>query len=711
TAFLLTTTSLRVIFSEPVAMGSSGSGALNLANYCVELFDDDPSSCAATSDFAIVAATQVGAQAVDLTLSPAAQTKTYTLVASNIVDLASNPLGTPKHADFTGAVSPFRVVLAAPIDRTRLNVVFSRPLRAGPDSAGSAGCTTAAQCAVRYKLLGATSLGTIDRATVRAAPLDNEIILEHAQPQGGGMYTFIAANGTNGDGFDDASFGALVTPSGAEVLGATPRDRAGFVGAGDPILGIGDGPVAADPFADSYTFTYVFKYREKIYLGPSGPGEGALRLNADGSQPENVGFAFAKDVNNTVGTKSGNNSAAPFPSIGAVGCANNTYACGPDNENGRGLFASGLIGGQEWLIIGGSQSGGGLDYIYMTRDGDANVNFKYVDLSANVGGTTKTFSALAVAGGRAYLGFPDTGGARKPVLLSLNRAPSASASGMDVTGNGTGTTACDPAVHDSCNLMAHRMPGIGVSGSPANAASVQMIDFFGEVNGKLYLGNNGGLMRSTTATPLDYLSAPGDWTPTTPTSADYTAFTSLTTSKSQAIEPADRAWPQVALINGRVFLGRNTTAGPQLWRCDPALVSGPAPATATDCDPGDWSLVAANGTGNVQLTQFDNPNNTRITLVVANGNSLYVGFDNAVDGIVLYRSEALVPGARSDFTGNGGCVATGPSCQGVGGNGFGAPAEHTRIFDAASLAFGSKSYLYVAAGNGTVPVRIYRNRD
>ena len=710
-ALLLTPTSLRVIFSEPVSMATSGSGALNVANYCIELFDDDPSACSATSDFAITAAVQVGAQAVDLTLSLSAQAKTYTLVASNVVDLASIPLGTPKHADFTGAVSPFRVVLATPVDRTHVDVVFSKPLKAGPDSAGSAGCTTAAQCAQRYKLLGATSLGTIIAVTARPAPLDNEIILEHQQPQGGGMYTLIAANGINGDGFDDVSFGALLSQSGAETLGASPKDRASFTGAGDPIVGIGDGPVSADPFADSYTFTYVFKYREKIYLGPSGPGDGALRMNADGSQPENVGFAFAKDVNNAVGTKSGNNSAAPFPSIGAAGCANNTYACGPDNENGRGLFASGQIGGQEWLIIGGSQSGGGLDYIYMTRDGDTNANFKYVDLSPNVGGTTKAFSAMTVTGGRAYLGFPDTGGARKPVLLSLNRAPSATATGLDVAGNGTGTAACNPTTHDSCNLMAHRMPGIGVSGTPANSASVQMIDFFGEFNGKLYLGNNGGLIRSTTSTPLDYGNAPGDWAVMTPSSAAYTALISVTTSKTQAIEPADRAWPQIAALNGHVFLGRNTTSGPQLWRCDPAVVSGPAPATATDCDPGDWSLVAGNSVGNLQLTQFDNVNNARITLVVANGSSLYVGFDNAVDGIVLYRSQATIPGSRADFTGLGGCVATSTSCQGIGGNGFGSVANHTRIFDASSQSFGSKSYLYVAAGNGTVPVRVYRTQD
>jgi hypothetical protein len=197
------------------------------------------------------------------------------------------------------------------------------------------------------------------------------------------------------------------------------------------------------------------------------------------------------------------------------------------------------------------------------------------------------------------------------------------------------------------------MPGIGAAGSPANPARTVGIDFVGEFNGKLYLGNNGGLVRATVEQPLDYESAPSHWVSITPSAPEYRAKQSVTTDKAMDLEPVDRAWSRIVVFNGQVYLGRNTTAGPQLWRCDPGLVSGPAQATAEDCDAGDWVLIAANGRGDVQLSQFDNPRNTRLTLLAVNGAALYVGFDNAVDGVIVYRTEVDVPASRSDFTGQG----------------------------------------------------------
>jgi hypothetical protein len=67
------------------------------------------------------------------------------------------------------------------------------------------------------------------------------------------------------------------------------------------------------------------------------------------------------------------------------------------------------------------------------------------------------------------------------------------------------------------------------------------------------------------------------------------------------------------------------------------------PAEARDRDAGDWVLVAANGRRDAQLSQFDNPNNTRLTLLAVNGGHLYVGFDNAVEGVTVYRSAVDVP--------------------------------------------------------------------
>jgi len=146
---------------------------------------------------------------------------------------------------------------------------------------------------------------------------------------------------------------------------------------------------------------------------------------------------------------------------------------------------------------------------------------------------------------------------------------------------------------------------------------------------------------------LDYRNHPGDWTGITPSAAEYSAKTSITTSKVSEIEPNDRAWPQFAVHKGLVYLARNTTDGPQLWRCDPAVQGAPAPATAADCDADDWTLI-------------------------------------------VFRSDATMISASSDFEGGAGCTAP---CAGIAGNGFGTPATNVAFFDAKSLNFAGTDFL------------------
>jgi hypothetical protein len=704
---------LRVRFNEPMRQDGTDSGVLNPANYCVELTDETPQECTPSPAFQGGTLTAPSPGAVDIQLPSAPPAGFYTVLVSNtVVDRAGHTLVSPRHADFE-AGGRLRVMSAASVGTHRVLVTFSKVVTPGPDLSGGAGCTSAATCALRYRLVGATGLGAILSAQVRPVPYDNEVILTHSAPQSGGNYTVIAANGVDGDGLDDSASGAITAYGSSEKLADLPLDRAIFTGLGRPVLYFGDGPIQVDPFADGSAFTYVFPYRNKVYLGPNHTGARAVRMDPDGFHPEDMGFRFRQDTVAT-GTRSHNSFTGTLPSIGYVGCLNNTAQCGPDNEDGRGLFTSGLIGGEEWLVIGGSQSGGGLDYVYMTRDTDTTLDMKYVDLSQTLEGTTKSLSAMGVFGERTYLAFPATSGVRKPVLVTLLRPPGNTAPGLDARGNGVNGTACDPAVHDACNLLANEMPGIGISGTPANTANVVMIDFVSEFNGKLYLGNNGGLMRATVARPLDYRSAKSHWTTSTPSAEAYRAKVSVTTQKLTDIEPADRAWSRMAVFQGHVYLGRNTTGGPQLWRCDPATVSGPAPATAEDCDPGDWVLIAGNGTGDPLLSQFNNPNNTRLTLLAASGEHLYVGYDNAVEGVVVYRSAVPVPTSRADFTGEGGCLASEASCPGLGGNGFGEPAANQKINDTVSLGVDGHSYLYVSVSGPSspkAPARIYRNQD
>ena len=94
-----------------------------------------------------------------------------------------------------------------------------------------------------------------------------------------------------------------------------------------------------------------------------------------------------------------------------------------------------------------------------------------------------------------------------------------------------------------------------------------------------------------------------------------------------------------------------------------------------------------------QLTQFDDPANTSITLLVATQNRLFVGFDSP-RGVLVMRSKGTAPPAvRSDF-------------EQVGAAGLGVSA--TRIFDAKYLPFGGVDSVYATVGDGTFPVRLVR---
>ncbi len=435
-----------------------------------------------------------------------------------------------------------------------------------------------------------------------------------------------------------------------------------------------------DPFGDGTPFTYIAGFDGQVYLGPSADGDAAVRFDPDGSGAETVGFTLPADA---TGNTSRNTATPPFSSIGATGCAQDTPTCGPDNENGRGFFASGMLAGVEWLVLGGARSEGDLDYVYMTPSSAAPLAFRYVDLSQEMGGQTKGFSALHVHGDRIYMGFPDTGGER-PYLIALLVPPDAP--GLDAA-----------STTEALNIEADNLPGM-------QTPSTAIIDAIADFNDRVYLANSTGWVRSTVAAPGPGDSAPGDWVSDLPSAAAFVAKASTVTDKTADLEPVDRAVPQMAVFNGRLYAARNTTDGPQLWACDPAVAG-----EAAHCDPDDWALVAPNSTGDAQLTQFDNPSNTAITMLVATPEHLYVGYDNADDGLVIFRTAAATPTARGDFEGDGSCSAAAhpAGCEGIGGAGLG-NAANTRIFFAIALQFGDDASVYLSVGSGADAVRIHR---
>jgi hypothetical protein len=277
-----------------------------------------------------------------------------------------------------------------------------------------------------------------------------------------------------------------------------------------------------------------------------------------------------------------------------------------------------------------------------------------------------------VVGSKLIVGFSGSGGTR-PGLVSIDRTPAPP--GLDMRSA------------DLVNLQAENIPGIGKS------AKMSLIDSMIVFNDRLYLFNNGGCARSDVADP-----APGDWSNCTP-AGSFPAKASVTTTKTGDLLPADKAFPSVAIWNGRLFAARNTTAGPQLWMCDPGANG--------QCAPGNWKLVAANVQLDSSLSQFDDAGNKAISLLAATSSHLYVGFDNPA-GVQVYRAQTATPINQGDFAGAAGCNAAqhASGCDGIGGSGLGAGA--TRFFDGKALTFPSGEQLFVAAGDGATAARLYR---
>jgi hypothetical protein len=227
-------------------------------------------------------------------------------------------------------------------------------------------------------------------------------------------------------------------------------------------------------------------------------------------------------------------------------------------------------------------------------------------------------------------------------------------------------------------------------------------------NGLVYFANNGGCERATVTNPgpwdpgllnLGLLTGPEDWASCTPSSSQWSLKTSVTTTKTTDFAPADRAVPQMAVFNGRLYLARNTTVGPQLWMCNPG--------SDGVCDAGNWSLIGANSTGNTSLSTFNDTTVTAISLLAATPEHLYVGYDGPA-GVSIFRSGTASPVNRADFQGQSGCPAANHPATCAGLNGAGLGQGLTRLWSDAVMSFNGTDYLYLAAGTGSTGASVYR---
>ena len=417
---------------------------------------------------------------------------------------------------------------------------------------------------------------------------------------------------------------------------------------------IGDAvPVASDPFADGSSFAYLFSYAGRVYVGPSGDGASAVRMSYDGTGAETVRFGFETDFGNIKNLVSPTPTA--FPSLGSLGCTPDTLECGPDDEDGRGLFTSVVLSGKEWLFAAGARQSSLLKHVYLTTDTGTTPQFPFVAVSP--GGGTRGTSAVAVLGTALYIGFVDAGGSGAPVLMRMTGLPADSTQPLN--------------------------PSITIVPTPftLNSRQTGLIDAMVAFSGWLYAANDGSSVNGNAGGCSRYSGS--SWTNCTPNAAAWTAKSPVVTGKSSDFVPSDKAVPQMTPSGGRLYLARNTTSGPQLWGCNP---------NSNVCSPSDWNLIAPNTSGDLQLSQMNVAALTTVSMLVATSQHVYVGYDSP-SGIRLYGSSDPTPSQISSFT------QVGPA--GLGTN-------LTRIVDARGLTLGGREFLYIAARPDSGPVRVYR---
>ncbi|EKR09519.1 lipoprotein adhesin LigB [Leptospira kirschneri] len=755
----LSPTTIQVVYSESInnqeALDLSNYKIINSSNFYGHCSDNtDFNSNSQTADFSL-SSIKGSKNTFTITLSHSQiLNKSYTLVVNKqgIHDLSSipNSLSCPNNSDFIGK-EQLKLTSAVCNSLNQVIVSFSKPLYSGKEVTKSVECSNPSQCESRYKFAGVSSLGSItsvrilDGKVCGGAPADSsKICLTHSLLQSGGQYTIIAANDLNGDGFDNKSWGAIRDSFDQENLQPSPKDRINFIGCGNSPLNFMDGPIVSDPFGDGSDFGSLVDYNNQIYLGPNVKGNQAARFNYDGTFPESIFFSFTQDKNatNRASSRDGGIPVPNYVTIGHTGCTLNsadiTTGCGPDNEDGRGVFATGSLDKKSHIFIAGSKPRR-FNYLYYSSDTDTNLNFKYISMGKITGLATAGTSSIAVLDDRIHVGF-----AKKNQNLN---APDFG----KITFNTSEHNRC--AIVNNCEasdgyrgnrFRIDRMPYFG--GGSVDAVNYKThksdnssinwgyyvgIDSLFVFKEKLYAANggfpnslhNGSIIHSTSAnpSPCEGINRCSSWKDTAPRSnpkwhnSPHNNWFSLELTKYRDLIPADKAFSQFAEFNGRLYVTRTicvtkedhsglrqslqtlkgctdgsyTNRRPQLWKCDPTLTGD-----TTTCEAKDWSLVGDNGTG---FTNFGDDSNHSMTMVVASGSYLYVGFDNE-NGIQIWRTNLENPGSSSH------------DWEPIGIGGL-RDVTNRQIYSAISGMNFGVNFVYISVGNKDQPVKIYRQQN
>jgi|GEM_PF-1296487 len=716
---------LRIVFSEPMDFTS----ATTASNYTIS--EDIATGCADPADnpqsINAISSTVFDLQTGVQCGKGSASETVYRISVSGVLDYNEiEPIGSPNAATTIGTsladLTEPRLIQALSLTSTSAQLTFSEPMTIG-DVIGSAEClstydptrictadvdgTTGSQ----FKYTITPSLGAITSVQVTADP--SVFILTHTDNQIGSFYTITAYADNTVTGIPQDKYGN-------NDIALAPENKITFKGSGAAVTKLEDGALFDDPFADETSFSYAFKYKDKIYLGPNDENSGAFRFEADGYNPVTVTFLASGSCAN----------ATTFGYNTGLTCG---LDMGPNGEKGIVGFFSGTITlatiDYEILMLGPLKDG--VNYVYFTQDIDTELNWTSSLLTVTGGNNTKSVQSLYAFGDSFYAGISSKHGQQSPLL---NR--------FVLVDSGSGVL----TVNSSINVSAKDITLIGKQGTSKNPVSdkngVVGIDSMYYVSSTgtptpvntFYLANNGGLVAATYVIGIE---------PTVPT-ASPTDSEDFAAVKSQAqfaadgggsttlvlpdevdgglgkIRPGQKGMPFIVDYKGVLYIGRNIALsqtddnetvqnGAEIWRCD------------SDCTvSANWKLALSSS----QLSYTDDSNqgtdgsnNKAIGLMQVNGDYLYIGFENETHGVTIFRTKAGVTGiddgagilGASDGTAGNGDGHLDFVQQGIAG--LGQSTSFRYIFSSASLKKLGKNYIYITVGDNNDAIKVVRQVD
>ncbi|MES0491389.1 MAG: Ig-like domain-containing protein [Leptospirales bacterium] len=709
-------TTLRVTFSEDMNTGAATSpDQADGETFCVNESSASPADVSTNcnggaSEIDITAVSALDNKTFDLTLAsaPTSSTTYYLHADTAMVDLNDNSaLTTPTFGSFVGSEPPKLLK----VETTGLNTVivtFTKPMTGGSTTA----CTSIENPA-NYAFscsFSPNDLGGVTTALQQTDP--SKVLLTTSGQQGVGYCTLIVQNesnninGTCGTGTDKGVQDAF-----GLALADNPGDRGSFEGAGGSVTTFEDGPLFTDPFADGTSFSFAFVYNNKVYLGPNDLNTGAFRFEADGANGTAVVFQTAAGYC----TITGANPTGICYTFGDEITTDN----GPNGVDGIGYFASGNLFetgddrtvqaniDKQFLFVGPVErvSGTQLNEIWWTSDQDSTLNFEPCGITSSAG--TKSAETIYSYGEHIYVGLAidGTGAAKRPGFEKFNIS--------------SGTCIAETKAGDNWTGMKGIPAFGGFDNGDVVTGSILGIDSMIVFNGKMYLGNSGGVVYSTLDDTTDNTgnivshtaaselpSGPGSFSlvvQEAPHSGPIAACASVPTNWCQGsnrtlylsskndITPGMKGIPFMVEYNSKLYMARNVTTasatgttqnGGELWVC------------SANCHlPANWSRILTSTTQGAD-TGIEIVENRSISLLQVSAGKLFIGFDNIVDGARLYS--ATDPTAYTHFTETGrvdGSCANTSDGFALGGYCFG-----FQFFSSSNITKGASDYFYVSNG-------------